>query len=90
MNASDILNSKYPSPTTFIGVISNPTTTTYTPTVPMEVVLNVGEGTGSLNVNGGSIAIVRAQTFAVPVGAGQTLTISSSGLGGVVSARRIS
>lgn len=86
-NLSNILNSKYPSPTTFIAALSSAGTSsvTYTPTSPAKVNIFVTSSSTVTNITVGGVSMDipqnYANTFYVCVGAGQSLTISVPGTG---------
>lgn len=94
--ASDILSSKYPSPTKFVGNATPSAGLTYTPDTPVDVFLTLSNGTGgggTMNINGAIINVGAGNTLSMrmSLGAGQTLTIptlSTSGQYVSVSSKR--
>lgn len=82
MNASDLANNAYPSPTSFLGGGGSNTTITFTAPFPLELLVQIPPATnaGGItigSVNFGSNPSVIGQVV-VAMGKGQSMTISAA------------
>lgn len=87
---SNILNSKYPSTTSFIAALAGSGSGSYTAQGPTQITAAISSGGGGLILNGvGFSSASGSTTVNLFLASGQTLTYSSnSGGQGVISAKR--
>lgn len=86
--SSDILNSKYPSPTTKVAVLVGSSSTSYSATSPVNVHIECATSGVSMTVDG--VPFNNQGRMDYSLNSGQSTSISTVSGGAIVSVQRIS
>ena len=86
MNSSDIVNSKYPSPTTRLATLVGSGSTSYTATSPVKVHIECALSGASLTVDG--VNFNNQGRMDYWLSSGQSTSISTASGGAIVSIER--